>query len=144
MANVAAERQEVVRRVHTSSALLCPDQQSLLRIQMSCIGMTLFACDHSLNTHQALPEFLPSTRAAVESLKEGIQTNLMIHRQSEESGPLGLSLIYSLAEIDLMDDIVDCLEGLHAVCRELFGSSSWYSSFSRGAVMRERSEHPRG
>ncbi|TFL06868.1 hypothetical protein BDV98DRAFT_1716 [Pterulicium gracile] len=122
VANVAAERQEV----------------------MSCIGMTLFACDHSLNTHQALPEFLPSTRAAVESLKEGIQTNLMIHRQSEESGPLGLSLIYSLAEIDLMDDIVDCLEGLHAVCRELFGSSSWYSSFSRGAVMRERSEHPRG
>jgi hypothetical protein len=102
--------------------------------------MTLFACDHALNAHQSLPEFLPSTRVALENLKERIQSNL-IHSGGGGSGAMGLPLIYALAEMDLMEDMVGCLEEMLAVCRELFGSSSWISANSDVPLELSMSEH---
>lgn len=37
----------------------------------------------------------------------------------------GISLAYSVAEGEVMRDMVDTIEGLLELCRQLFGTSAW-------------------
>lgn len=86
--------------------------------------LSLFACEQVFKGRQPLPQFLPSLHGALQTLKRDIEGK--IHEvRVEQNGSLGLSLIYALAEIDAMTDLVDTLEQLLTLGRQLFGTSSW-------------------
>jgi hypothetical protein len=41
---------------------------------------------------------------------------------------MGLSLVYAFAESEVMEDIVDTLEELLEISRQLFGTSAWLTT----------------
>ncbi|KAG1800779.1 uncharacterized protein HD556DRAFT_1430168 [Suillus plorans] len=91
---------------------------------ISCICISLFACQHIFQARQPLPQFLPSARQALETLESRIEASL---RWGIDSDVLvkGISLAYSVAEGEVMKDMVDTIEGLLELCRQLFGTSAW-------------------
>jgi hypothetical protein len=55
-----------------------------------------------------------------------IRVEERIRQAREENGILmGLSLVYAFAESEVMEDIVDTLEELLDLSRQLFGTSAW-------------------
>jgi hypothetical protein len=43
----------------------------------------------------------------------------------EDASFKGMSLVYSVAEREVMRDMVDTIEELLELCRQLFGTSAW-------------------
>ncbi|KAF8837834.1 hypothetical protein BDN67DRAFT_997945 [Paxillus ammoniavirescens] len=91
---------------------------------VSCVSLILFASEQVFRARQPLPQFLPSARQALEVLTAQIELRLWQAIQEDKS-TMQLSLVYSLAEREVMKDMVDTLEGLLESCRTLFGTSAW-------------------
>ncbi|KAG1754200.1 hypothetical protein EDB19DRAFT_1665235 [Suillus lakei] len=91
---------------------------------ISCICLSLFASQHVFRARQPLPQFLPSARQAFETLESQIETSL---RQAinVDVSVKGISLAYSVAEREVMRDMVETIEELLELCRQLFGTSAW-------------------
>ncbi|KAJ3748883.1 hypothetical protein DFH05DRAFT_612900 [Lentinula detonsa] len=92
---------------------------------VSCICVSLFACEQVFGARHPLPQFLPSYRLALDNLKHSIDLHIRNTREKLD-GPLGLSLIYALAETNIMTDIVDTLDELLDLSRQLFGTAAWF------------------
>jgi len=91
---------------------------------VSCICLSLFASEHVFRARQPLPQFLPSARQALETLTSQIEAST--RRAIEEDVSFkGISLAYSVAEREVMSDMVDTIEELLELCRQLFGTSAW-------------------
>lgn len=88
----------------------------------SCVCISLFACEQVFGARQPLPQFLPSARQALVELERNIRQS----RAEDPPDSLGLSLVYALAEIDALTDVVDVTEELLDLSRQLFGTSSWF------------------
>ncbi|KAH7921497.1 hypothetical protein BV22DRAFT_1038618 [Leucogyrophana mollusca] len=91
---------------------------------VSCVCLSLFASEHVFRARQPLPQFLPSSRQALEILVAQVEERIRIAIEDDKSFA-GLSLVYSLAEREVMKDMVDTLESLLELCRQLFGTSAW-------------------
>ncbi|EGO29517.1 hypothetical protein SERLADRAFT_359518 [Serpula lacrymans var. lacrymans S7.9] len=91
---------------------------------VSCVCISLFACEHVFRARQPLPQFLPSSRQALDVLTNQIESRIQ-HALEEDKSLVGVSLAYSLAEVELMKDMVDTIEDLLELCRQLFGTSTW-------------------
>ncbi|KAH9951443.1 hypothetical protein B0H21DRAFT_776136 [Amylocystis lapponica] len=92
---------------------------------MSCVCITLFACQHAFRAKEPLPQFLPSPRHA---------------------GPhaMGLSQVYAFAEQEAMKDMVDALEELLELSGRLFGTSAWLTQdpfSSRTSTLHDEGGH---
>lgn len=92
--------------------------------QMSCVCITLYACQHAFRAREPLPQFLPSPRHALEILETHVQDRIWKARD-EDACAMGLSLVYAFAEQEVMKNMVDTLEELLALCSRLFGTSAW-------------------
>ncbi|KAI8998920.1 hypothetical protein BD414DRAFT_476445 [Trametes punicea] len=106
---------------------------------MSCVCITLFACQHAFHAREPLPQFLPSARHAFVNLEAHVQECISRARE-EDPHALGLSLVYAFAELEVMQNVVDTLEELLEVTGRLFGTSAWLmheSHFSRTSTMEE-------
>ncbi|OBZ75721.1 Uncharacterized protein C26F1.08c [Grifola frondosa] len=109
---------------------------------MSCVCLTLFACQHAFRAREPLPQFLPSARHAFTNLETQVQECIRCARE-EDPHAMGLSLIYAFAEQEVMKDMVDTLEELLELSGRLFGTSAWLtqeSQFSRTNT-REEGDH---
>lgn len=91
---------------------------------VSCICISLFASQHVFQAQQPLPQFLPSARQALETLKSQMDASLQRSIDVDVSVK-DISLAYSVAEGAVMRDMVDTIEGLLELCRQLFGTSAW-------------------
>jgi hypothetical protein len=76
-----------------------------------------------------LPQFLPSARVALQILEKDVEERIRQSRQ-EATGSLGLSVIYAFAEIDVLRDLVDTIDDLLDLARQLFGTSLWFNTLS--------------
>ncbi|KAL0578438.1 hypothetical protein V5O48_003537 [Marasmius crinis-equi] len=93
---------------------------------VSCICVSLFACEQVFGARQPLPQFLPSSRQALVRLHSELGHHLKQTRE-DQTGPQGLSVVYTLAEAVVMADLVRTIEELLDLCRQLFGTTSWFS-----------------
>ncbi|KAJ3915272.1 hypothetical protein F5877DRAFT_81995 [Lentinula edodes] len=92
---------------------------------ISCICVSLFACEQVFLARHTLPQFLPSYRQALENLKQSIDLHIRNTREKLH-GPMGLSLIYALAETNILTDIVETIDELLELSRQLFGTAAWF------------------
>ncbi|KAH7908025.1 Fusaric acid resistance protein-like-domain-containing protein [Hygrophoropsis aurantiaca] len=91
---------------------------------VSCICIALFASEHVFRSRKPLPQFLPSSRQALENLVTQVEQRIQIAIENDHSF-VGLSVVYSFAEREVMHDLVDTVEELLELCRQLFGTSAW-------------------
>lgn len=103
---------------------------------VSCVCVSLFACEQVYRVRQPLPQYLPSSRQAVQTLERHIEEHIKETQESETVDALGLSLIYAFAEIDLLRDLAERLEELLDVTKQLFGSHSWFTLDEGGSTIR--------
>ncbi|KAF7968424.1 hypothetical protein HWV62_3631 [Athelia sp. TMB] len=95
---------------------------------VSCICVSLFSCEQVFRARQPLPQFLPSCRQALNQLEHHMQEQLRQRCQAQGTGQMGLSLVYAFAESEVMNDVVDTLEELLDLSRQLFGTSAWLTA----------------
>lgn len=106
---------------------------------MSCVCITLYACQNAFRARDPLPQFLPSARHAFANLEAHVQECIRRARM-EEPHALGLSLVYAFAEQEVMQHLVDTLEELLEQTGQLFGTSAWLTHethFSRTSTVEE-------
>ena len=106
---------------------------------MSCVCITLYACQNAFRARDPLPQFLPSARHAFVTLEAHVQECIRRAR-AEEPHALELSLVYAFAEQEVMQHLVDTLEELLEQTGQLFGTSAWLTHethFSRTSTMEE-------
>ncbi|KAF8061449.1 hypothetical protein FPV67DRAFT_1703736 [Lyophyllum atratum] len=96
------------------------------REMMSCVCLSFFACEHAFRSRQSLPQFIPSVRDAFRTLEKDVEERIA-EAQKETPEPLGLPFVYAFAEINILRDLVEAIEDLLDLTRQLFGTSSWYS-----------------
>ncbi|RDB24188.1 Uncharacterized protein C26F1.08c [Hypsizygus marmoreus] len=99
------------------------------REMMSCVCISFFACEQAFRSRQPLPQFLPSSREALHTLERDMEHRISLSRR-ETTASLGLPIIYAFAEINILRDLVDTIEELLHLTRQLFGTSSWFSPTS--------------
>jgi hypothetical protein len=119
VALVLKERREFVR-TNKLHLLNCVRRHC----QISCVCLALFASEHVFRARQPLPQFLPSARQALETLTSQIEASTR-RAINEDVSFQGISLAYSVAEREVMSDMVDTIEELLEICRQLFGTSAW-------------------
>jgi hypothetical protein len=101
-------------------------------VQMSCVCIALFACQHAFHAREPLPQFLPSARRAFELLEEHVQARIDASRDADEA--LGLSLVYAFAERQVMRSMVETIESLLELTGNLFGTSTWLTQQSHLSI----------
>ena len=116
--------------------------------QMSCVCITLYACQHAFRAREPLPQFLPSARHALATLDAHV-TECLLRARAAAPDALGLSLVYAFAEGEVMRGLVDALEELLERTGRLFGTTAWLthacaSHFSGGGVASELEEGEHG
>ncbi|KAH9056632.1 hypothetical protein EDB87DRAFT_1675958 [Lactarius vividus] len=87
---------------------------------VSCVCVSLYACENAFRSRQPLPQFLPSARHA--------RTTLVLHiakSMRTSKRVLGLSHLYGFAEGEVLEDLVDTVERLLGISRTLFGTAEW-------------------
>lgn len=104
---------------------------------MSCVCLTLFACQHAFRAREPLPQFIPSARHALAVLQDNVQEFIRKAR-NEDPHSMGLSLVYAFAEQEVMENMVDTLEELLGLTGQLFGTSAWLTQFSSPTKQEER------
>ncbi|KAK7689181.1 hypothetical protein QCA50_007872 [Cerrena zonata] len=109
---------------------------------MSCVCITLFACQHAFRTREPLPQFLPSVRHAFDSLETHIYDSLL-KAQAEDPHAMGMSLVYAFAEQEVMRNMVNALEELVELTGRLFGTSTWLQEATWTTTM-EQSDSAHG
>ncbi|OSX64677.1 hypothetical protein POSPLADRAFT_1136126 [Postia placenta MAD-698-R-SB12] len=97
---------------------------------MSCVCITLYACQHAFRAREPLPQFLPSPRHALENLEAHVQDSIHTARE-EDTHAMGLSLVYAFAEQEVMKNMVDTLEELLELSGRLFGTTAWLTHEQR-------------
>ena len=97
--------------------------------QVSCVCVSLYACENAFRSRQPLPQFLPSARHARATLVSHISQSM---RHSKRD--LGLSYLYGFAEGEVLEDLVDTLERLLGISRTLFGTAEWLTGESAPEV----------
>ncbi|KAH9025176.1 hypothetical protein EDB85DRAFT_2179551 [Lactarius pseudohatsudake] len=103
-----------------------PVQEAVLKVMkdrrelVSCVCVSLYACENAFRSRQPLPQFLPSTRHAHATLVSHIAKSI---RHSKRV--LGLSHLYGFAEGEVLEDLVDTVERLLGISRTLFGTAEW-------------------
>jgi len=95
---------------------------------VSCVCLSLYACEHAFRARQPLPQFLPSARHAHTTLMSRITESM---RDSQRV--FGLSHVYVSAEGEVLAYLVDTLEGLLGTGRTLFGTAEWLTGESFSA-----------
>ncbi|KAF9002047.1 hypothetical protein BDQ17DRAFT_1357989 [Cyathus striatus] len=94
------------------------------REMVSSICVSLFAAEQVFRARRPLPQFLPSCRTAVSSL--GNVIHAQIQSSIDKGGePLGMALVYAFAEMNALTELVETIDELLDVTRQLFGTSSW-------------------
>ncbi|TFY68062.1 hypothetical protein EVJ58_g1227 [Rhodofomes roseus] len=91
---------------------------------MSCVCITLYACQHAFRAREPLPQFLPSPKHALETLESHVQDSIR-HAREEDPHAMGLSLIYAFAELEVLKHMVCTLEELLELTGRLFGTTAW-------------------
>ncbi|KAI0310380.1 hypothetical protein OF83DRAFT_1166649 [Amylostereum chailletii] len=86
---------------------------------VSCICLALYACEHTFRLRQPLPHFLPSLKNALSTLVSHIE------EATETNEVVGAPLAYTVAESEVLADMVHTLEDLIDICRTLFGTATW-------------------
>ena len=110
---------------------------------MSCVCVALFSCQHAFKAREPLPQFLPSARHAPSSLETRVRERLRETRASDPQA-MGLSLVYSFAEQEVLGNMVDAMEKLLEVTGSLFGASAWLTSDTQWSRTTYREEGNRG
>jgi hypothetical protein len=90
---------------------------------VSSVCLSLFACEQVFRSGQTMPQYLPSSRQAFNNLELRIEERIKQARE-ESSRSLGLMLVYSIAESEVLKNLVDTLEELLELCGQLFGTSA--------------------
>ena len=103
----------------------------------------MFACQHAFRAREPLPQFLPSSRHALQTLEEHIHTRLQQARD-EDPDALGLSAVYAFAEQQVMGNVVDTLEALLEVTGSLFGTSAWLTHENHVAMSTRHEDREHG
>ncbi|CAE6441134.1 unnamed protein product [Rhizoctonia solani] len=85
---------------------------------ISCICIVLFTCEHAFRSRQPLPQILPSPRKAFDELRREMMDTL-------QSAPRATDVAYAIAENEVYDELIDALETLITITRELFGTNAW-------------------
>lgn len=114
--------------------------------KISCVCITLFACETTFRTGHRLPQFLPSPQHALDALirekEHSIQlqsalTRIHPHHVTLNEGSISpgvtppkqfrrpLSLSFALAENALLEEFVSTLEELLDIGRRLHGVEEW-------------------
>ncbi|KZT03579.1 uncharacterized protein LAESUDRAFT_659459 [Laetiporus sulphureus 93-53] len=91
---------------------------------MSCVCITLYACQHAFRAREPLPQFIPSPKHALENLEHHVQDSIRQARE-EDAYAMGLSLVYAFAEQEVLKNMVVILEELLENTGRLFGTSAW-------------------
>lgn len=91
---------------------------------ISCVCVSLFACEQVFMARQPLPQFLPSARQALQILEGQVEERIQEARKKDPFA-MGYSLVYSFAETEAMRNFVDTVHELLDICRDLFGTASW-------------------
>ncbi|KAJ8515521.1 hypothetical protein ONZ45_g7066 [Pleurotus djamor] len=94
---------------------------------VSCVCISLFAAEQVFRARQSLPQFLPSPRQALTTLEHHVEDRIRQAR-AEEVHSLGLAVVYTFAETDVLRELVETLDDLLELSRQLFGTSAWYTS----------------
>ncbi|KII88794.1 hypothetical protein PLICRDRAFT_42030 [Plicaturopsis crispa FD-325 SS-3] len=110
---------------------------------ISCMCISLFACEQAFRGRQPLPQFLPSARQALRTLEEHVENRIRKARE-EDPRAMGLSLVYAFAESEILKDTVETLDRLLDLSRELFGTSSWLTLSSQEMSVKLDTEGPDG
>ncbi|TFK42866.1 hypothetical protein BDQ12DRAFT_644760 [Crucibulum laeve] len=97
---------------------------SYRREMVSCFCISLFSSEQVFRARQPLPQFLPSCRVAYYALERQVEERIRVSRH-EGAEPLGLPMVYAFAEMRVLGEMVDTVEELLDVTRQLFGSLSW-------------------
>ncbi|QRV99791.1 fusaric acid resistance-like protein [Ceratobasidium sp. AG-Ba] len=85
---------------------------------VSCISIVLFACEHAFRSRRSLPQMLPSPRKALDA-----QSREMMEVLQDSVGATDIG--YAVAEHEVLESIVETLDGLISVTRALFGTHAW-------------------
>ncbi|KAJ1309456.1 hypothetical protein OPQ81_006232 [Rhizoctonia solani] len=85
---------------------------------ISCICIVLFTCEHAFRSRQPLPQILPSPRKAFDELRKEMMDAL-------QSTPRATDVAYAIAENEVYEELIDALENLITITRELFGTNAW-------------------
>lgn len=126
VADVVSFRRELV-----SQLTLLSVPQILTYRQISCICMSLFACESTFRTGAALPQFLPSPQAALDALVREKELHSLNLRSSSDRQDTRSTLSnevlfsFSLAENWLLQEFVNTLEEIVAIGRRLHGVKEW-------------------
>ncbi|CCM06383.1 uncharacterized protein FIBRA_08642 [Fibroporia radiculosa] len=110
---------------------------------LSCVCITLYACQHAFRARESLPQFLPSPRHALDNLEEHIQQSIRNAREANVNA-MGLSLVYAFAEQEVLRHMVDTLEELLELTGRLFGTSAWMTNeqhMSMASVAEDPGDH---
>lgn len=103
--------------------------------QISCICISLFACEATFRTGSALPQFLPSPQHALDELirEKELHSMNVVSPACTPGGSHGarrvlskeVSLSFALAENALLEEFVATLEEILNVGRRLHGIEEW-------------------
>jgi hypothetical protein len=91
---------------------------------MSCVCMALYACENAFRSRHPLPQFIPSARHAFNTLQMQVTEHIRQAREEDHTS-MGLSLVYAFAESEVLRDLIDNIEELLQLSRDLFGSAAW-------------------
>ncbi|KAF8599056.1 hypothetical protein BDV93DRAFT_477885 [Ceratobasidium sp. AG-I] len=114
-----------------------PQREAILQVlqhrqhTISCICIVLFACEHAFRSRRPLPQMLPSPRKAFEALSREMMESL-------QDAPRATDIAYAVAENEVLEEMVDALDNLILVTRELFGTDEWLESCDLGRSFAQR------
>lgn len=138
VASVFKQRRELVSTVYNFMTVSWP---AFFVFKVSCICVSLFACEQVFKARQPIPQFLPSARKALRNLEKHVEERIRQARE-EDGVAMGLSLVYAFAEVEVMKDIVNTLEELLDLTRQLFGTTAWLTTQQPWAETIISEEHP--
>ncbi|KDN37443.1 hypothetical protein RSAG8_10178, partial [Rhizoctonia solani AG-8 WAC10335] len=81
----------------------------------SCITLALYACEHASCSRRGMPQVLPSSRKALDTLNNELTDTLQSEARATDIG-------YAMAENEVIEEVVRTVEGLVRVTRDLFGT----------------------
>ncbi|QRV99790.1 fusaric acid resistance-like protein [Ceratobasidium sp. AG-Ba] len=85
---------------------------------VSCICIVLYTCEHAFRSRRPLPQMLPSPRKAFEALSREVM-------EAVHNAPRATDIAYAVAENEVLEEMIEALENLISVTRELFGTNQW-------------------
>jgi hypothetical protein len=91
---------------------------------MASVGLSFYALENAFRNRRPLPQFIPSARHAFNTLQSHVPLRLR-EGQMRAENPLESSLVWAMAESELLEGVVDNLEQMLELSRALFGSDAW-------------------